>query len=251
LVIFVYVLFYLFLIKDIIWPIVNVFITLNNYVMLIKKKRKEVSGLLRNKLRTKERLIAGIGQILEEDTFTGLSVTRVFKKLHVNPKLVYLYFESFDNLVNTFLRAKLAQLELEAKAGEKRRRANESEEMLEVIIAQIEKFHQDGALKKLIHWSLVEKKQKLLNALLDSYVNHFRTLFRMYMKKLSLAERKRLIALLDVLLSGTFFLSVHSSTGEFFLGLNMDADADRKRIYDTFRRILLTEVPKDSARLEA
>lgn len=219
--------------------------------MLVKKKRKEVSGLLRNKSKTKERLIAGIGQILEEDTFTGLSVTTVFKKLRVNPKLIYLYFESFDNLVNTFLQSKLEQLEIAAKAERKAYRLNDSKVLIEVIIAQMEKFHEDGALKKLIHWSLAERHHKLLKTLQESYMNHFRTLFRLLMRKKAMADRKRLVAALDVLLSGFFFLSMYSSAGVFFLGLNMATDVDRQRIFDTLRRLLSAEVQKESARVRS
>lgn len=213
--------------------------------MLFKKKIKEVSGSLRNKSRTRERIIVGIGQILEEDTFTGLSVTTVHKKLGVNPKLIYLYFENFDNLVNAFVQMRLAQLEIEAKAERSKYRVHEPDAMLEVILAQMEKFHEDGALKKLIHWSLAEKQHKLLKTFQESYMNHFRTLFRLFMRKKVMADRKRMVATLDVLLCGFFFLSMHSSTGGFFFGFNMSTETDRQRIFSKIRCILSTEVLKE------
>ncbi len=58
---------------------------------------------------------------------------------------------------------RLAQLEIEAKAERSKYRVHGPDAMLEVILAQMEKFHEDGALKKLIHWSLAEKQHKLLN----------------------------------------------------------------------------------------
>ncbi|GHE39618.1 TetR/AcrR family transcriptional regulator [Sphingobacterium griseoflavum] len=216
--------------------------------MLIKKKqRKEVSGPRRNKARTIERLLTGIGTILEEETFTGLSVTAIYKKLRVNPKLVYLYFDSFDKLVSAFVQRKLDAWELEVRMQQRKFAAEARSEVLDLMIVQLEKFQQDGALQKLIHWSLVEKQHKLLKTLQYSFVHYFRTLLRLFTRKLSTVERKRVAAALDIMLSGVLFLSFYNSDGRLFCGVQMVTDADRKRIYDTFRRIILGEIQAEAA----
>ena len=207
--------------------------------MKLKKERKEVSGAVRNKQRTRGRLLACIGMILEEETYSGLTITAVFRKSRLNPKLVYLYFKDFEHLVESFVnqrldmfRAKMdSVIEVGSLAGQ--------QEVLEIILQQVDALYSDETLKKLLHWALVEKRKKFLKTFLNAYSEYLSELFRYCTASLPLVQRKSMIATLDLLISGALFLFVHAAEGSRFLTMDVSQKVDRDRLYLTIKRLII------------
>ncbi|KGE14344.1 TetR/AcrR family transcriptional regulator [Sphingobacterium deserti] len=206
--------------------------------MALKRERKEVNGAVRNKQRTRGRLLACIGMILEEETYSGLSITAVFRKSKLNPKLVYLYFKDFEHLVESFVSQRLDLLRAKMESTIKVGSLANQEDVLDIILLQVDELYSDRTLKRLLHWGLVEKRQKFLKTLLRAYSGYLSTLFNYFTAALPLRQRKSMIATLDLLISGTLFLFVHAAEGSQFLTLDVSRSVDRDRLYQTIRRIV-------------
>lgn len=203
--------------------------------MTLRKIRKEVSGAVRNKQRTRGKLLDCIGKILEEETFSGLTITTVYKKAKLNPKLVYLYFNDFDHLVETFISQRLQVFQSTMKERMESVTLRSQSDVLDMILLQVEDLYQDAPLKKLLHWALVEKRKKTLKALTHSFSEHFAQLFDRFTEVLPVDERQSMVAILDLLVSGSLFLFVHAAEGARFLTLDISDEGDRQRMYQAIR----------------
>lgn len=58
---------------------------------------------MRNKEATKKKLISAVGQIINKQGHTGLSVTNIARIASVDRTLVYRYFGSLKNLIKAYL----------------------------------------------------------------------------------------------------------------------------------------------------
>jgi len=65
--------------------------------------RKVTDGPVRNKERTKAKLIASLGKILKKDGFSGLSISRVADEAKVDRRLIYDYFGGLEGMVKEYL----------------------------------------------------------------------------------------------------------------------------------------------------
>lgn len=206
------------------------------------KKRKEVAGPIRNKERTKTRLLDTIGQILAEETYSGLSISMICKKSGLNPKLVYLYFDGFDNLLETFLSRKLENIRLQFLNETNQSKPDTHTERLEAVLSHLDNLQKDEVLKKMLHWAIVEKRNKYVKSLMAMYEQHFNTLLQNLLPKKSAAKSVELASLLAVVVSGLLYLSVHDNSSSSFLGLNVTKQEDQERISTTLRRIIQREI---------
>ncbi|WP_286850663.1 MULTISPECIES: TetR/AcrR family transcriptional regulator [Sphingobacterium] len=74
--------------------------------MKAKQQRKTYKGEKNDKERTMGKLILSVGKVLEEKGYTGLTINNISKSAGVDRKLVYLYFGSLENLIETYIKGK-------------------------------------------------------------------------------------------------------------------------------------------------
>lgn len=67
--------------------------------------RKRIQGPVRNKEKTKDRMLEAVGKILKNEGYKGLKVTNIAKTAEVDKKLIYDYYGSTDELINTYIKS--------------------------------------------------------------------------------------------------------------------------------------------------
>lgn len=206
------------------------------------RKRKEVAGPIRNKERTKNRLLDSIGQILAEETYSGLSISMICKKSGLNPKLVYLYFDGFDNLLESFLSRKLESVRVTFLEEAARLQKDEQGDILESIFIHLNNLQQDEILKKMLHWAIVEKKNKQVRMLMSMYDEHFKLLLESILPKKAGKDASEFASLLAVAISGMLYLSLHNASSSPFMGLNLTSEDDYGRLTNALRRMIEREI---------
>lgn len=65
--------------------------------------RKQVQGPIRNKQKTKEKILRAVGDILISKGFSHLKISNIAIEAHVDKKLIYEYFGNLDGLINVYL----------------------------------------------------------------------------------------------------------------------------------------------------
>ncbi|SEM75748.1 transcriptional regulator, TetR family [bacterium A37T11] len=78
--------------------------------------RKITDGNIRNKERTKLKLLDAVGEIIQTEGYTKLGINHIAQVAGVHKKLVYRYFGTVNNLIETYVRIKDYWLSLRYEA---------------------------------------------------------------------------------------------------------------------------------------
>ena|SRR5690606_34288953 len=119
------------------------------------KNRKVSSGPLREKSRTMHKLITAVGEVIQQQGYAGLNISNISKTAGVDRKLVYTYFDSLDNLIETYIRQKdywntKAKQVIERLSADPQR--INADEMSALLQGQFDALLADKSLQKIIHW---------------------------------------------------------------------------------------------------
>lgn len=79
---------------------------------------RKYEGAIRNKERTKEKLINAVGQIISKDGYAGLKLKKIEELAGVDRKSLYDNFGSIENLVETYIKQKDYYSGFDRKMGE-------------------------------------------------------------------------------------------------------------------------------------
>lgn len=213
------------------------------------KKRKRTSGLLRDKERTKQKMIQSVGKILLKKGYTGLNATAVSKEAGVDKSLVYSYFGSLDNLVETYI---LQRDFLNAVAKDdlvvmlENTTAVPKEAIYGLLHNQLDTLLKDKVLQKIIHWELGENKTYLRN-IADKREELGEAFFKVAEPTYDKANID-LRGILAVLISGVYYLVLHAKTnGSLFCGIDLNTPEGEQRIKDAITSIILMAHEKTTA----
>lgn len=127
--------------------------------------RKTTSGPIRDKERTKLKLLSAVGSILKKDGFTGLNVSNVAKKANVHRKLIYDYFGGMENLVKEYLNSKdyfkvsLSQVDEIIEASKEDFGRQMAYTLLE---NQFDALMENDEMRRIINWGLSENLKPLV-----------------------------------------------------------------------------------------
>ncbi|MCT2561776.1 TetR/AcrR family transcriptional regulator [Chryseobacterium herbae] len=196
------------------------------------KSRKITSGPLREKARTMKRLIAAVGKVLQKYSYPGLTVINIAKEAGLNRKLIYTYFGSLDNLIETYISEKDFW-----KSGAKKMIEGlvqdpdnlGSSEMNALLQAQFDTLLKDKALQKIMHWGLGEKN-KLLRKISDQREEIGEAVLTILDKDFE-NSKIDIRALLALQLAGIYCLSLHANSyGSTFCGIDINDVKGKERI---------------------
>ncbi|MGO3306240.1 MAG: TetR/AcrR family transcriptional regulator [Sphingobacterium sp.] len=205
-----------------------------------KKPRKVVAGPIRDKEKTKRRLVATVGKVLQKYTYSGLTITKIAKESGLNPKLIYLYFGNLDGLIQQYIlekdfwsaksRTQLAELvEHPDSIG--------AEETNEVFQGQFDTFLKDKTIQRIIHWEM-GMKNKLLRKVADDREElggHLLSTLDSKFKNTGVDIR----ASLAIILGGIYYLTLHAkNNGSTISGIDINEDEGRERIEKAIERII-------------
>lgn len=128
-----------------------------------KVKKKRGPNRTRDPEMTRQMLIDAVGDILREDGWRGLGVNKIALRAGVDKKMIYWYFQSYNNLLKTYIKSKdfwtpvFEQFDSQAEP---------SEMELPGFIASIFKeqfkvFFAEPEMQTFIHWQISDTRSVL------------------------------------------------------------------------------------------
>lgn len=211
--------------------------------ILAKKPRKTVAGPIRDKERTKRRLIATVGKVLQKYTYAGLTITNIAKESGLNPKLIYLYFGNLDGLIEAYI------LEKDFWAGKLRSHILDLAENPTPIGAadandlfqlHFEAFLKDRSLQRVIHWEM-GVKNKLLRKIADERENVTKGPLELIAHQFEGSDVD-IQATSAIILGGIYYLTLHAkNNGSTVSGIDINEDEGRQRIERTMQRLIFRD----------
>lgn len=203
--------------------------------------RKTTSGPIRDKERTKQKLLSTVGIILKKESFTGLTVTNVAKKANMNRKLIYEYFGGIENLVKAYLNSRdywSVSLEQIDEVLEKSKNDFGKQTAYALLENQFDSLMHNEEMRRIINWGLSEDLQPLkelnrererLGEELFSKItdNHFKD------------SDKNIRAVEGILIGGIYYLTLQAKmSGETMCGIDINTEGGEAEIKKTLQQII-------------
>lgn len=202
--------------------------------------RKITEGPIRNKEKTRLKLLNAVGEIIKTEGYKGLGVNNIAAKAKADKKLIYLYFENVDKLVETYVRQKDywsafsegIQGLIEANQG------NFGEELAsQILVDQFNFFLDAEEMQKVILWEISEKNE-LMREIADAREVLGNELFKLTDPHFGGTDVD-IRAIQALLIGGIYYLILHTkSNGSTFCGLDINELPDQKRIIKSLRQIV-------------
>lgn len=203
-------------------------------------ERKRTSGAIRDKDRTKNKMIQAVGKVLLKKGYTGLNASTIAKEAEVDKRLVWTYFGGLDPLVEEYISRRdfwkfTATDSINDLLGTNN--GIKKEQVSDLLKSQFETLLYDNVLQRIIHWELSENKSFLRNisnqreAIGEELFKHIAHQFN--------NDTKQIRAITALLIGGIYYLALHGKVnGSLFCGLDINKEEDKLLINKTIEEII-------------
>lgn len=203
-------------------------------------QRKTYKGINNNKERSMLKLIEGVGKVIREDGYTGLNAANIAKKAGVNRRLIYLYFDSLDALIETYVKGKDYFVDSEGNAGQllKAPETATSRDILEnMLINQLDYFIKNEEWQKIILWQISERSQVMFE-IAEQRERLGEAFFKLAEQDLP-GKDVDLRAVAGLLVAGIYYMVLHAKSNDsLFCGINVNTMEGQNRIKSAIQQIL-------------
>ena len=201
--------------------------------------RKVTDGPIRNKERTKNRILEAVGKIIRTEGYKGLIVNRIGKAARLDNKLIYLYFGNVEKLVELYVKSKDYWNNIPQELLDEVNASSvlEKESVISIMEHQMDHIYASEELQKILLWEISEQSE-LMREIADDREMFGETLFkksRAHFRNTDVNFR----ATEALLIGGIYYLVLHAkANGSTFCGLDINKDKDYKVVKQTFSRLV-------------
>src|SRR5690606_7129068 len=204
------------------------------------KERKRTSGAIRDKERTKDKMVQAVGKVLLKKGYTGLNASAVAKEAGVDKSLVWTYFGNLKKLVEEYI-SQRGFWEFKAKDSIENltvvpKEVNEHD-MAALLLFQFQALLEDEILQRIMLWGISEKKDFLRN-LSDEREIIGEAIFKNIDPQFK-DSNIDIRGILAILVAGIYYLVLHGKiNGSLFCGINLNTVNGEKRIKESISQII-------------
>lgn len=205
-----------------------------------KKTRKVTDGPIRNKARTRQKLINAVGKLFVKEGYSGLNAVKIASIAKVDRKLIYLYFGSLNRLIECYFKEtdfwSVSYNEYISTLLVNQTPLGRSE-ISTILKGQFENITHNKAFQKSIQWEICEKT-RLMRSVADEREKLGEQLFNLTDNFFSKGDVD-LRAILAIQIAGIYYLGLHAKVnGSTFCGIDINRKEGRKRIEDALEQIV-------------
>lgn len=199
--------------------------------------RKVVQGPIRDKEKTKQKLLNAVGKILKTKGYSGLMVSKIAAVAGFDKKLIYEYFGSTDKLIDEYIKSQdyWSRFELAADAD----LSDGGKELSKMaIVEQFENLKKNKELQKILIWEMSESRP-ILKKLFDQREEVGEELFKNITDPHFGEKSERFRAIAALLVAGSYHLNMftaHNATT--FCGIDMKSEEGRQKVKTAIEDII-------------
>ena len=192
--------------------------------------RKVVQGPIRDKEKTKQKLLAAVGKILRTKGYSGLKVSKIAVVAGYDKKLIYEYFGSTDKLIDEYIKSQ----DYWSKVNQNVVKVDTSDGGKELskmaILNQFENLKKNKELQKIILWGLSENRP-ILKKIADEREDAGEALFEKVLDPHFGDKATRTRAIMALIVSGAYYLNLYTGhNANKFCGIDLKTEDGRKEI---------------------
>lgn len=189
---------------------------------------KAAATSVRNKEKSKQRLLDAVGKLLKSKGYRALKVNDIAATAGLDKKLIYKYFGGMDQLIDEYIQAQDFWSNVDYREG------TEVDGGLaytkEMFHAQFDYVHKNKAFQKLILWGLSEQR-KSLKQLTDAQEANGELLFEKIIEPYFGSKTQQFRAVAAILIAGLYHLNLFANVnGSVFCGIDIKNKTDREEI---------------------
>ncbi|WP_037315998.1 TetR/AcrR family transcriptional regulator [Salegentibacter sp. Hel_I_6] len=202
--------------------------------------RKRYQGEFNNKERSKEKLICAVGKVLTSKGYTGLTATNIAKEAGLSRRLITIYFNSVDELIETYIRNKDYWTSISGNAGVpvKEAKIGDLKKVVENLLHnQLDYFYNSAEMQKIILWE-ISKKTDILYEISNEREQMASKIFELIDRDLE-DRTVDFRAVSALLVAGIYYLVLHAkSTDTLFCEIDINRPEGMERIKNAINLIL-------------
>lgn len=192
--------------------------------------RKVVQGPIRDKEKTKQKLLNAVGKILKTKGYSGLMVSKIAAVAGFDKKLIYEYFGSTDKLIDQYIKSQDYWSTLEQKDIDVDLSDGGKELSKMVLLNQYENLRKNKELQKIIVWELSESRA-VLKKLVEQREEVGEGLFKNITDPHFGDRSDEYRAITALLIGGIYHLNMYNAhNGTTFCGINLKTEDGRNKI---------------------
>ncbi|PLK44959.1 TetR/AcrR family transcriptional regulator [Emticicia sp. TH156] len=196
------------------------------------KQRKVTAGPIREKARTMTRLIAAVGRVIQKKGYTALTGPNIAIEAGLDKKLIWTYFGSIDNLVETYILERDFWNMADQKIISELLKHPENigrKDITVLLHGQLDRMMKDKVLQRIIHWEIGEKN-KTLRKVADKREKIGEHLFQIIEPDFA-NTGVDIRAKLALQIAGIYYLVLHAKyNGSLFCGIDINESTDLERL---------------------
>lgn len=209
--------------------------------MTKKAERSTTDGPIRNKERTRNKIIDSVGAILKKEGFTGINITTVAAKAKVDRKLIYDYFGGLDRLVKEYLTSRDFWRFDEEKVGqilEEGRKDHGKGVAYMLLEQQFDSLMSNEEMRRIITWGLCENS-KPLTELNEEREQIGEELFSKITDEHFKNKDKNMRAIEAILISSIYYLTLQTNmNGQTICGIDLKQKKGQAEIKKALKQII-------------
>lgn len=192
--------------------------------------RKIVRGSIRNKEKTKQKLLRAVGKILKTEGHSELIVSKIASVAGFDKKLIYKYFGSTDNLIDEYIRTKNYWSVIEEKEINEDLLTSEKDLLGLALLKQLEGLRKNKELQKIMLWQLSENRP-ILTELYEQREEANQGLHANPTELNFCDKSEDYRATIALVLAGIYHLNLCTLTKRSaFFGFDLNSEDDRSKI---------------------
>lgn len=220
--------------------------TLKNIFLFLKlgtsetMTRKKYQGEVNDRERSKQKLINAVGKVLKNKGYTGLTATNIAKAAGLSRRLITIYFDSVDDLVETYVKNKDYWTAASGNAGEMivENKGRDTRKIIDHLLQnQLDYFYNNPEMQKIILWE-ISKKTKIMYEVCNDRERLGSKVFELVDRELA-GKSIDVRAVSALLVAGVYYMVLHAkSTDTLFCEIDINQPEGMKRIKNAISLIL-------------
>ena len=197
--------------------------------------------MVRDKEKTKARILAAVGKLLARSGFRQLGVNAIAREAGVDKVLIYRYFKGLPTLLEVFGREGDYWPTLETIIGEEEDLEGETleESMVELLLKLLHELNKRPITQEILRWELLEGNeltQELAKVREETALETLKFLENKY----PFPPDTDIPAMSAVVVSGVIYLMLRSKVAKNFFGMDLQSKDDWERIERAAAKIFQT-----------
>lgn len=194
--------------------------------------KKIYQGGINDKEKSKQKLISAVGNVLQAKGYAGLTATNIAKAAGLSRRLITMYFNSVDDLIEIYVRNKDYWTEASGNISNvvEENQGRNTKNIIEYLLQnQLDYFYNSSEMQKLILWE-ISAKTKIMSEVCNDRERLGEKIFNLADKEFKNTDVD-LRAVSGLLVAGIYYMVLHAkSTNTLFCGIDINTPEGMQRI---------------------